>query len=326
METGRPIENSEARYGDTGEPFIGSPGPGGAHNWHPMAFDPQEGLVYIPATIAAFPYHPDVDFKTYDMGFNTGVDFHAGAMPPDNAVRQAIVSATSGALIAWDPVKQEERWRVDYPGPWNGGLLATAGGLVFQGSAGGAFAAFDSSTGDELWSIPAHTGVMAAPMSFEHLGEQYVAVLAGWGGSWALSPPGVLSTMSGPVRNYSRLLVFKLGGTVELPDDPGFEERPLDPPVLEASAEVVDLGARRYARFCSVCHGDAAIGGTVITDLRYSGALESPDVWMSIVRDGVMESAGMVSWASVLPEEEIDAIRHYVIARANQDKALAAAP
>jgi quinohemoprotein ethanol dehydrogenase len=165
---------------------------------------------------------------------------------------------------------------------------------------------------------------VAAPMSFEYQGEQYVAVLAGWGGAWAISPAGVLSKMSGPVKNYSRLLVFKLGGTAELPDDAGFEAAPLDPPALKASPEVVELGGRRYAHFCGVCHGDAAMGGTIIPDLRRSGALESRDTWMSIVRDGAMESAGMVSWSPVLSDDEIEAIRQYVIARANQDKALAA--
>jgi alcohol dehydrogenase (cytochrome c)/quinohemoprotein ethanol dehydrogenase len=321
-ETGRPIEAPEARYGRTGVPFIAMPGPGGAHSWHPMAFDPDERLVYIPANIAGFPYFADTEFEPAGLGFNTGVDFHAGATPPDRAVRQSIADSTAGALIAWDPVKQEARWRVDYPGPNNGGLLATAGGLVFQGSAGGEFAAFDSGSGEVLWSMPVQTGVIAAPVTYQWEGEQYVAVLAGWGGVFAISPPSMVSRASGAVPNVSRLLVFKLGGEAQLPDTDGFSERPLDPPALRASAETLDLGARRYARFCGVCHGDAALAGTLLPDLRRSGALESRDAWMAIVRDGALTSRGMVGFSSVMSEDEIEAVRQYAIARANQDKAL----
>ncbi|MEJ2088030.1 MAG: PQQ-dependent dehydrogenase, methanol/ethanol family [Gammaproteobacteria bacterium] len=323
-ETGRPVETPEARYAKTGAPFMAMPGPGGAHNWQPMAFDPGEGLVYIPVNIAGFPYIADTEFQAYPLGFNTGVDFYAGATPPDNAVRQGIAASTSGALIAWDPVKQEPRWRVDYPGPNNGGLLATAGGLVFQGSAGGEFAAFDSSSGDKLWSRPVQTGVVAAPMTFELQGEQHVAVLAGWGGSFALSPPSMVSRKSGPVRNVSRLLVFKLGGQRQLPDTPGFSESPLDPPPLRASDDTVQLGGHKYARVCGVCHGDAALAGTVLPDLRRSGALESRDAWAAIVKDGALASRGMVGFSPVMSDDEIDAVRSYVIARAHQDKALAA--
>jgi quinohemoprotein ethanol dehydrogenase len=322
LESGRPIENPEARYGSTTKPFLAMPGPGGAHNWHPMAFHPEQGLVYIPANIAAFPYIADTDFVPTPLGFNTGVDFHAGATPPDPAVRRGIAEGTAGALIAWDPVKQEARWQVDYPGPNNGGLLATAGGLVFQGSAGGEFAAFDSANGQKLWSFPVQTGVVAAPMTYEWQGEQYVALLAGWGGSFAISPPSMVSRASGAVPNVSRLLVFKLNGEAQLPATPDFSERPLDPPALKASAETVDLGARQYARFCGVCHGDAVLAGTVLPDLRRSGALESRDAWMTIVRDGALTPRGMVSFSPVLSEEEIDAVRHYVIARAHEDKAL----
>ena len=78
MATGRPIETPEARYYKTGKPFIGSPGATGAHSWHPMAFDPKTGLVFIPANIAAFPYFPDSDWKPSKLGFNVGVDYGRG--------------------------------------------------------------------------------------------------------------------------------------------------------------------------------------------------------------------------------------------------------
>ena len=228
-------------------------------------------------------------------------------------------------LIAWDPVAQKERWRVTLGGPWNGGVLATAGGLVFQGNAMGNFVAYDSASGKNLWSFEAQTGVVAAPMTYSINGEQYVAVLAGWGGAWPITA-GVLSDMSGPVRNISRLLVFKLGGKGKLPAMPAADALPLDPPGLTAAADVVQGGAQLYGRYCTVCHGDAAVQasgrGGIIPDLRYSGTLSSAENWQMIVHDGALKDNGMVSFAPVMSKPEIDSIRQYVIARANEDKAL----
>lgn len=325
QKTGRPIENPAARVDKTGKPFIVSPGPLGAHNWHPMAYDAKQKLVFIPAQITAYPYIPAAGWKPSKLGFNVGMDTANNAMPADNAVREAAKKATKGVLIAWDPVTQKERWRVTLGGPWNGGVLATAGGLVFQGNAMGNFVAYDSASGKNLWSFEAQTGVVAAPMTYSIDGQQYVAVLAGWGGAWAITA-GVLSDMSGPVRNISRLLVFKLGGKAKLPAMPAADDLPLDPPGLTAAADVVQGGAQLYGRYCTVCHGDAAIQasarGGIIPDLRYSGTLASAENWKMIVHDGALKDNGMVSFASVMTAPEADSIRHYVIARANEDKAL----
>lgn len=327
QKTGRPIENPAARVDKTGQPFIVSPGPLGAHNWHPMAYDAKQKLVFIPAQITSYPYIPAAGWKPSKLGFNVGMDTANNAMPADNAVREAARKATKGVLIAWDPVAQKERWRVTLGGPWNGGVLATAGGLVFQGNAMGNFVAYDSASGKNLWSFEAQTGVVAAPMTYSIDGQQYVAVLAGWGGAWAITA-GVLSDMSGPVRNISRLLVFKLGGKAKLPAMPAADDLPLDPPALTAAADVVKTGATFYGRYCTVCHGDAAVQasarGGVIPDLRYSGTLASAENWQMIVHDGALKDNGMVSFAPVMSKPEIDSIRQYVIARANEDKALMA--
>lgn len=323
--TGRPIENPAARVDKTGKPFIVSPGPLGAHNWHPMAYDAKQKLVFIPAQITAYPYIPAAGWKPSKIGFNVGMDTANNAMPADNAVREAAKKATKGVLIAWDPVAQKERWRVTLGGPWNGGVLATAGGLVFQGNAMGNFVAYDSASGKNLWSFEAQTGVVAAPMTYSIDGQQYVAVLAGWGGAWPITA-GVLSDMSGPVRNISRLLVFRLGGKAKLPAMPAADDLPLDPPGLTAAADVVQGGAQLYGRYCTVCHGDAAIQasgrGGIIPDLRYSGTLSSAENWQMIVHGGALKDNGMVSFAPVMSKPEIDSIRQYVIARANEDKAL----
>jgi alcohol dehydrogenase (cytochrome c)/quinohemoprotein ethanol dehydrogenase len=317
--TRRPIENPDSRYYLTGRPWIGMPGAGGAHSWHPMAFNPRQGLVYIPAQIAAFPYFPDPDWKPAKQGFNVGINMAAGAMPAISAVRDAAAAGTRGQLIAWDPVAQKARWTVEYPGPWNGGLLSTAGDLVFQGNAAGGFAAYSAADGKKLWNFDAQTGVIAAPATYTINGEQYVAVLAGWGGVWSLAP-GILSKKSGPVRNISRLLVFKIGGTAKLPAPPPVSATPLDPPPSTAKPETIAAGAQLYGRFCGACHGDSAIAGGITPDLRHSGILNSPDNWQKIVHDGALKDNGMVSWSNVMTAEQIETIRAYVISRANEDK------
>jgi alcohol dehydrogenase (cytochrome c)/quinohemoprotein ethanol dehydrogenase len=323
MATGRPVVLPEARFDKTGQPFIGTPGAGGGHSWHPMAFNPNEGLVYIPAIEAAFPYFPEAGWKPdRNRGMNTGIDLSAGAMPADAAAREAAAADTKGALIAWDPVTQSERWRVQHRGPWNGGLLSTGGGLVFQGNAQGNFVAYSAADGSELWSFHAQTGIIAPPITYTVNGEQYVAVLAGYGGVWPLSPSGILSGQERPLPNVSRLLVFKLGASGELPPPPPPYDRPLDPPPFRGTDAQVASGAYNYGRYCSQCHNDAAIGSTVLPDLRRSAALESRETWMAIVHDGALKDNGMVSFAPSLSRDEIEAVRQYVIKRANEDKAL----
>lgn len=321
VQSGRPIENPDARIDKTGKPYVVVPGPGGAHSWQPMSYDPKTGLVYIPALEAGFPFVPEGHWQEVAQGFNTGMDFAAAAMPADTNVRAAVKAATKGELIAWDPIAQKERWRVAFKGPWNGGVLATGGGLVFQGNATKEFAAYDAASGAKLWSSGAQTGVLAAPVTYSIKGEQYVAVLAGWGGVWALAP-GILSEVAGPVRNVSRLLVFKLGASGQLPPESSVPPRPLDPPAVSGTPAQIAEGAQHYGRFCGGCHGDAAYGSTVLPDLRRSALLADGKAWANVVHDGALRNQGMVSFANVLTLEQIEAIRDYVIKRANEDKAL----
>jgi alcohol dehydrogenase (cytochrome c)/quinohemoprotein ethanol dehydrogenase len=97
---------------------------------------------------------------------------------------------------------------------------------------------------------------------------------------------------------------------------------PLDPPPLTASAADIAIGADRFGRYCGVCHGDAAVGGSLVPDLRHSGVLGDAAMWRQIVHDGALKDNGMVSFQSVMTPAEIEAIRGYVISRANEDKAL----
>jgi alcohol dehydrogenase (cytochrome c)/quinohemoprotein ethanol dehydrogenase len=315
--THRPIEAANARYSETGIPFVAMPGPMGAHSWHPMSFSPRTGLVYIPVIDAAFPYIPENDFQPQRLGFNVGLNLGAGSMPRDPAVRRSAMEGLKGSLLAWDPVNQREAFRIAYPGPWNGGLLTTAGDLLIQGTAGGEFTIYRASNGQRLWSMPAQTGIVAAPVTYEIGGEQYIAVLAGWGGVFALAP-GELSFKSGRQRNISRLLVFKLGGTARLPAAAPVESPPLDPPPATASPEIVAQGGQVYARYCGTCHGDSAVSGGLVPDLRYSALLAS-DTWFDVVLGGAMHETGMASFEGVLSRDQVAAARDYVISLANHD-------
>ena len=320
-ETGRPIENPQARVDVTGEPALVMPGALGGHNWHPMAYHPGRNLVYIPAFEAGMLYAPQADWKPdRARGFNVGFDMAAGDLPSDLGVRREVAGTVSGKLIAWDPEAGEPRWTVEHPGPWNGGLLATAGDLVFQGTSAGAFKAYHAGSGAELWSFPAQTGIVAPPIAYEVDGEQYIAVLAGWGGAWALAADGGLQEKDGPVQNISRLLVFKLGGRDALPAEPELARLPLDPPPSRASVQTIAAGRALYGRYCGVCHGAGAVGSTVLPDLRRSSTLASPDAWLAVLHEGILQDRGMASFEESLSKQQVEAIRAFVIHRANEDR------
>ncbi|MEH6592620.1 MAG: PQQ-dependent dehydrogenase, methanol/ethanol family [Halioglobus sp.] len=311
--TGRPVENPGARYeeGATGVHF---PGPSGAHNWHPMSFSPSTGLVYIPAQDVPFIYEDDESF-THQPGFwNTGINAAAAVIPDDPEEQAMLLSLIGGHISAWDPVTQTERWRVNHEGPWNGGVLSTAGNLVFQGNASGELVAYRADNGERLWHFDAQTGIVAPPVTFRQGGEQYLAVLAGWGGSMALFGGKALKGATNP--NRSRLLVFKLDGNGELPPAEVPAKLVLNPPPLTASKEEIEQGKKLFAAYCMVCHGDAAVGGHVTPDLRAINE-ETHKNWQAIVLGGMHWQQGMVGFSKVLDEKEAEAIHQYVIERAH---------
>lgn len=323
QKTGRPTINPEARYDKTGKPFVGLPGAGGAHSWQPQSFSPKTGLLYIPANIAGYPYMAAKDWKPSDIGFQTAIDGFTVSMPADAKARAGAKAATTGALIAWDVAAGKQAWRVDHVSPWNGGVLSTAGNLVFQGDAKGEFIAYSADKGEKLWSFPAQSGIIAAPMTYAIDGEQYVAVMVGWGGVWDVAT-GILAHKGGAERNISRLLVFKLGAKGQLPAAPPQNKMVLDPPPATGTPEQIAQGGQLYGRYCNVCHGDAAVAGGVNPDLRHSGALGSAEAVRAIVIDGQLHEMGMVSFKSALKPDDVDAIRAYLIKRAIEDKALEA--
>jgi alcohol dehydrogenase (cytochrome c)/quinohemoprotein ethanol dehydrogenase len=320
--SGRPHVNPEAKYEITGEAFSSFPGATGAHTWHPMSYSPKTGLVYIPTNEAVTTFAPPAtDWTPGDVGMQLGIDFNVGAMPADTGERESWLKKTTGALVAWDPVARSARWTVQYPGPANGGTLSTAGNLVFQGTAGGEFRAYAADTGKQLRSLPTQTGVVAGPSTYSVDGKQYVAVLAGWGGVWDLSA-GILAPKSGRVPNVSRLLVFALDGKAELPPLTPHSLAVLDPPPVTGEPEQIADGAHSFNNSCSICHGDAAVAGVLVPDLRYSAVINSPKLWQQIVHDGLLKERGMVAWSANMTPAQIENIRLYIIKRANEDRAL----
>ena len=304
-QTGRPIENVGIRYSETGQPVQMMPGPLGAHSWQPMAFNPVTGLVYIPAQEIGWAFSPITSFTPSPLGWNV-------------AVNSGPTQGVKGRLIAWNPALQKEAWRVEYQGPWNGGVLTTAGNIVAQGDAAGNFNLYRADSGAKLWSLPAQSAIMGGPMTYEVNGEQYIAVMSGWGGAFSLME-GKQAAQSGNLRNVSRVLAFKVGGTARLPTLRPQPPLVLNPPAATASAATVATGRGLYNQFCTVCHGDSAVAGGVIPDLRASDLLRD-DHFFDDVLDGDLKEQGMVAFGSVLRRSDAAAIRSYLIKRANEDK------
>jgi quinohemoprotein ethanol dehydrogenase len=318
-DSGRPIESVAARYESTGKPAPLLPGPLGGHSWHSISYSPQTGLVYIPVQEAGFLYQSDRHFQPHELAFNVAIDFTAAAMPQAPQVKKTILDSIKGHLSAWDPIQQKEIWRVDRASPVNGGLLSTAGNLVFEGTAQGNLEAYRADTGEKLWSADAQSGVIAAPITYTVDGEQYVAVLAGWGGVFALAT-GEPALKAGRTQNISRLLAFKLNGKASLPPLPQQPPRELNPPKSTAGSATVQKGEALYQGYCSTCHGDVAVSGGVLPDLRYSATLATPE-WSNVVLNGSLQQFGMISFSKELSKADAEAIRAYVIFRANESRA-----
>jgi quinohemoprotein ethanol dehydrogenase len=318
LQTGRPVEVADARYEKSNNPAIVLPGPLGGHNWYPMAFSQDTGLVYIPVTENFMGYVADNEFVTDPDGWNTGVDFGRGFQL---IMSQPEIPTNASLLKAWNPVTQEEVWRVQHPiGEGNAGVLATAGGLVFQGTRSGEFVAYNDETGEALWTDYVQAGVMAAPATFNVDGQQHLALLVG---SPALPKegPGAAEPTTVVSRNNSRLLIYRIGGEAQLPSNPvtTSADTEFEIPQIEATNELIAQGETGYNRNCAVCHGPMGISTRPDTypDLRLSRRMATEASWAAVVLDGELADAGMVSFADNLGDGDAEAIRTYIINQAN---------
>jgi quinohemoprotein ethanol dehydrogenase len=220
QKTGRPIINTEVKYGK--DPVPVSPGGGGAHNWSPMSFNPQTGLVYIPTRgWDTFTYATDYDFKPDPSraggAGQTGLKVNTRGLTVQPAAPaigpEPLPDGRLGTLVAYDPVKQEIRWRLPVGNSRYGGTLSTASNLVFQVAPDGRLIAYSAEKGEVLLELP--TGLrngMGPPITFAVDGKQYIALMGGSGGTPSLGQNNETATPMKP-----RLLVFGLDGKAELP-------------------------------------------------------------------------------------------------------------
>ncbi len=308
QDTGRPIENPAIRF--EGEPgmFELWPGPQGSHSWLPQAYSPRTELIYIPIMeMGALFAPPDPS--------NTGISANMGVtMIPD----PDLPGSRRSFLKAWDPIKQQLAWSHELPGVWPGGVLATAGDLVFQGRLDGYLKAYDANSGEEVWSYKTVAPVVAPPISYRANGKQYVTVLTGSGSQGG----GILATGNAAYRtDYAlprRVLTFAIGGAAEVPAFDMPERKPLPDPDFVPDPDRVMAGAMAFgSNACLVCHGMNAIGGGSAPDLRFSPMIHSAEAFNSVVKDGALKLRGMPA-SPQLSDEVLDDMRHYLRLRAMQ--------
>jgi quinohemoprotein ethanol dehydrogenase len=316
LKSGRPTLTPEANFSQAAQEIW--PSQAGGHNWMPMSYSPAAQLVFIPALDAGMNFAmvpgEQVKFRVgaNNEGDNVGWSRPAGDhgipwAPPNPGPADPPFQAV---LKAWDPVKQQLVWQSAPKPYWSGGVLSTAGGIVFQGSADGRFQAYDAKDGRELASVPTGTGIVAAPISYELNGTQYVAVLAGFGGAFSqIGYPSGSTALK--YENSERLLVFKLGGgPVPLPPVVKRELQPT-PAALTQDPAIIKKGESLIGR-CAGCHGFRGIPNAY------------PDLWNlpaathaafeSIVYEGALSYAGMPSFKDALSPDDVKAVHAFIVA------------
>jgi quinohemoprotein ethanol dehydrogenase len=289
LKTGAPIENADVRAGK----LEVVPSATGAHSIMAQAFSPQTGFLYIP---------------TIRSGNGTLGGAKAAELPDRDATR----------LQAWDPVARKEVWSVKTPGFWNGGLMATAGNLVFEGMGDGTFNAFDARTGKQVWTFNAHFGIAGAPISYEVDGKQYVSVVAGWGGTGAAFSGHMTASYGWQSRIHThRLLTFVLDGKTPLPPQPPPAVAvPIDDPQFVIDPKRVQAGGGvAFRELCVGCHGFLMIAGGYAPDLRASPIPLSADAFRDVVKNGSLLPRGMPKYGD-LSDDDLELLRHFIRQRA----------
>jgi PQQ-dependent dehydrogenase (methanol/ethanol family) len=317
MKTGRPNVVAAARYRK--EPWNLAPGVQGGHSWHPNAYSPDTGLIYIPTWEAYFPMENDPAYKPATGGFNLGIKF-GGINQSATNLKPTSKTGITGRLKAWDPVARKVVWETEgfENSRPSGGATATAGGLVFQGNgAGQELRAYDAKTGKQLWSFKTQTNIYAAPITYELDGQQYVAASVG----------GAVQSYFAP--GNARMLVFAIGGKAVLPANAPYTPPPLDPPASTAAAAVIKTGGEKYGQYCSVCHGNDGVQtrGT-FPNLTVTPLLHTQEGFDQVVLQGARLAKGMGNFAKDLTPADSIAVREYLVSRANivkQEQAKAAA-
>jgi quinohemoprotein ethanol dehydrogenase len=305
---GRPIENATIRA--MKDATIVRPSTEGAHNWHPISFNPTTGLVYLDVLDSTSIHATPRDWK---------INFHDQTTGLDRAYRgpvrdQWLKIESKGRLVAWDPVARREVWQADQPFPRSGGTLSTAGNLVFQGRGDGKLVAYRATDGKPLWEFDTGVGISAGPMTYSVNGTQYVAVMAGWGGPTALANRPIGKGKVG----RGRLAVFSIGGTATLER---VERTVLPVPMptfkLAVSRSEIDQGSNLFATFCSRCHGGDVVSSGLVPDLRYASE-STHQLFRQIVQGGALREVGMPSFSEDLTSAQVRSIEGYILNRARE--------
>lgn len=307
LETGRPVEVPEARYIE--EPFMLRPSGLGGHNWHSMSYSKSTGLMYIPAMDFAAPMEQEDEYSWFEDQWNLG--YKVDPSPFGKLLTQAVIRRMAdNYLLAWDPLKQKEVWRSPNPDMGGGGVLSTAGNVVFQGSIDNRFSAYNASDGRKLWEFDTQHGIVAAPISYAVDGQQYVSILAGQGGGYSMMI-GLEKIPATPIR---RLLTFSLGYKNILPAFELSNNRPA-PPLTTAKGKQIENGGRAYMRFCARCHGAGGISDGSVPDLR-----KLEPYWYEhfdqVVLGGSLVDLGMPRFDAVLSAEQSSGIKAYILHQA----------
>jgi quinohemoprotein ethanol dehydrogenase len=332
MKTGRPMENASANY-DRGSALV-FPGEVGAHSWQPMAYDAERGITFIPAiesgnvlvetsgrraglvegqfTTPAFPP------EGYDPKTMRGL---YGPLPPLRFLASRVKTnmASRGFLRAWSVAQHKIVWETQSATSWDGGVLATGGGLVFQGDANGNLNAYASDSGRRVASVQVGSSMMAAPITYRVNGTQYIAIMAGYGGGATITGTP-LDPASAAYRfgNEGRIIALKIGGPAP-PLPPARTDPPLpDPPprpAAQAHAQIAE-GEVLYNRYCSRCH---VFGRGNLPDLRRMSPA-THGIFNSIVLQGAYAPKGMGRFDDVLSPADAEAVHAYLIDQAWQLK------
>jgi quinohemoprotein ethanol dehydrogenase len=328
--SGRPGENPTAEYSHG--PALVFPAEAGAHGWQPMAFDAERGLAFIPVIESGNVF---VETSGRRAGLIEG-QFTTPALPPESYDPASLRSlfgdlppladltrglktntASRGFLRAWNVAQHRMVWEVPTATSWDGGVLATAGGLVFQGDANGSLNAYSADSGEKLASVAVGSSMMAAPITYRINGSQYIAIIAGYGGGGAVV--GVpLNPASAAYRygNDGRIIVLKLGGPAPPLPPLRVDPPPPAPPPRPVDRAQIEAGEVLYNRFCNRCH---VFGRGILPDLRRLDPATHA-LFGAIVLGGAYAPKGMGRFDDVLSPSDAEGLHAYLIDQAWQMK------
>jgi quinohemoprotein ethanol dehydrogenase len=317
LKTGRPVENPEARY-TNGTTATIWPAAMGAHGWLPAAFSPRTRLVYIPAIEMGMTMSDKTVDLTHwqepsDRSVGAAVDLRLDVKDPLQA---------TGSLLAWDPQRQKAVWQIRQPTFANGGVMATGGDLVFQGTVEGKFSAYAARTGKLVWSFDTQAPTIGPPISYSVNGKQYITVLTGLGTTVGVMGPLLEKYGIDPRTQARRVLTFAIGRKTQLPAKAPAQFAVVDDPNFKSDPQSATAGEALYNNHCVLCHGVSATGGTHAPDLRGSRIPLSSEAFAAVVRDGAVVANGMPRFGE-FTDEERDDLRQYIRSEAQKQRQIA---